>query len=89
VVIEPQEVLENPTGWRMGLGNYSRQLLKEVETVRSMDLVLPVKETQSQGTHVVRLRVVACPDPPVAPLLQRLGLVLPSAPKAGAKCSGE
>lgn len=64
-----------------GLGNCSRQLLKEVATVRSLDVVLPVKETHSQQTHEVRLRVVARPDRPVAELLTRLGLELPSAPK--------
>jgi hypothetical protein len=64
-----------------GLGNCSRQLLKEVATVRSMDVVLPVRETQSQQTRAVRLRVVARPDRPVAELLARLGLDLPSVPK--------
>jgi transposase len=64
-----------------GLGDCARQLLKEVATVRSMDVVLPVKETQSQQTHELRLRVVARPDRPVAELLVRLGLDLPSAPK--------
>ena len=65
-----------------GLGNCARQLLKEVATVRSMDVVLPVKETQyAEQTREVRLRVVARPDRPVAELLVRLGLDLPSAPK--------
>jgi transposase len=64
-----------------GLGNCARQLLKEVATVRSLDVVLPVKETESQTTHEVRLRVVARPDRPVAELLVRLGLDLPTAPK--------
>ncbi len=64
-----------------GLGNCSRQLLKEVATVRSMDVVLPVKQSQSQQTRELRLRVVARPDRPVAELLVRLGLELPSAPK--------
>ena len=64
-----------------GLGNCARQLLKEVSTVRSMDVVLPVKETHSQETRQVRLRVMARPDRPVAELLVRLGLELPSAPK--------
>jgi len=64
-----------------GLGNCARQLIKEVATVRSMDVVLPVKETQSQQTREVRLRVVARPDRPVAELLVRLGLDLPTAPK--------
>ncbi len=40
-----------------GLGDCSRQLLKEVATVRSMDVVLPVKENHSQETREVRLRV--------------------------------
>jgi transposase len=64
-----------------GLGDCSRQLLKEVATVRSMDVVLPVKETHSQETREVRLRVVGRPDRPVAELLARLGLDLPNAPK--------
>jgi transposase len=64
-----------------GLGNCARQLLKEIATVRSLDVVLPVKEAESQNTHEVRLRVVARPDRPVAELLVRLGLDLPTAPK--------
>lgn len=64
-----------------GLGNCARQLLKEMATVRSMDVVLPVKEPHSQETRELRLRVVARPDRPVAELLVRLGLELPSAPK--------
>jgi len=64
-----------------GLGDCSRQLLKEVSTVRSMDVVLPVKETLSQETREVRLRVVSRPDRLVAELLARLGLDLPTAPK--------
>ena len=64
-----------------GLGNCARQLLKEVATVRSMDVVLPVKEAVSQDTRLLHLRVVARPDRPVAELLVRLGLDLPSVPK--------
>lgn len=64
-----------------GLGNCSRQLVKEVATVRSMDVVLPVKPQESQEEREVRLRVVARPDRPVAELLVRLGLELPSAPR--------
>jgi len=52
-----------------------------VATVRSMDVVLPVRPDQNQEQHQVRLRVVARPDRPVAELLVRLGLQLPSAPK--------
>jgi transposase len=64
-----------------GLGDCARELLKQIATVRSMDVVLPVKEGASQQTREVRLRVVARPDRPVAELLVRLGLDLPSAPK--------
>lgn len=64
-----------------GLGNCSRQLIKEVSTVRSLDVVLPVKETRSQKSREVRLRVVARPDRAVWELLVRLGLELPSVPK--------
>lgn len=69
--------------WMRGktLGNCARQLIKEVATIRCMDVVLPVKETDSQQTRDLRLRVVARPDRPVAELLVRLGLDLPSAPK--------
>jgi len=65
-----------------GLGDCARELLKQVSTVRSMDVVLPVKEAASQQTRELRLRVVARPDRPVAELLVRLGLDLPSAPKS-------
>jgi transposase len=64
-----------------GLGNCSRQLIKEVATVRSMDVVLPVRQNESQQLREVRLRVVARPDRPLAELLVRLGLELPSIPK--------
>jgi transposase len=64
-----------------GLGNCARQLLKEVATVRSLDVILPIKETGSQPMREVRLRVVARPDRPVAELLVRLGLDLPGTPK--------
>lgn len=69
--------------WMRGkqLGNCARQLVKEVATVRSLDVVLPVRDASSQETRQVRLRVVARPDRPVAELLVRLGLDLPIAPK--------
>ncbi len=64
--------------WMRGkrLGDCSRQLLKEVATVRSMDVVLPVR-----GGTEMRLRVVARPDRQVAELLAHLGLELPTLPK--------
>jgi len=64
-----------------GLGHCSRQLVKEVATVHSMDVVLPVKPHESQEAREARLRVVGRPDRPVAELLVRLGLELPSVPK--------
>jgi transposase len=69
--------------WMRGkqLGNCARQLVKEVATVRSMDVVLPVRDAASQEPRPIRLRVVSRPDRPVAELLVRLGLELPGAPK--------
>ena len=69
--------------WMHGkdLGNCARQLIKEIATVRSMDVVLPVREPSSNRTAEVRLRIVARPDREVAILLHRLGLELPSLPK--------
>lgn len=59
-----------------GLGDCSRQLLKEVATVRSMDVILPIRDAGE-----LCLRVVARPDRPVSELLHRLGLELPQMPK--------
>ena len=59
-----------------GLGDCCRQLIKEVSTIKSLDVILPVKD----GTKM-RLRTVARPDKPVAELLAHLGLELPAAPK--------
>lgn len=59
-----------------GLGDCSRQLLKEVGTVKSMDLLLPLRNGND-----LHLRIVARPDKPVAVLLAHLGLELPNAPK--------
>jgi transposase len=59
-----------------GLGDCSRQLIKEIATIKSMDVVLPVKEGPE-----LRLRVVARPDRQVSELLAHLGLQLPAAPK--------
>jgi transposase len=64
-----------------GLGNCARQLLKEVATVRSMDVVLPVRTKGGDGATELRLRVVARPDRMVAELLCRLGIDLPTTPK--------
>ena len=61
-----------------GLGTCSRQLLKEVATVKSMDVILPTR--QGSTTTELQLRVVARPDRMVSELLTHLGLELPSVP---------
>lgn len=59
-----------------GLGDCARQLLLELDELRSLDVVLP---TRAAGE--VRLRVVARPEKPLAELLAHLGLELPGLPK--------
>lgn len=59
-----------------GLGDCARQLLKEVSTIKSMDVILPLRDGPE-----LRLRVVARPDKSVAELLAHLGLKLPNVPK--------
>lgn len=77
--------------WMHGkaLDNRGRQLIKEIATIRSMDVVLPVKQSNTALPTEVRLRVVARPDRLVAELLERLELEWPYAPKIVQKCSGE
>ena len=62
-----------------GLGDCARQLLKELDELRSMDVVLP-----TDGAGEIRLRVVARPEKPLAQLLAHLGLPLPNLPKMAA-----
>jgi len=59
-----------------GLGTCARQLLGEIATIRSLDVVVPVR-TQA-GITELRLRSVAQPEPLVAELLQHLSLELPA-----------
>lgn len=59
-----------------GLGTCARQLLKELDELRSMDVVMPT-DTGVQ----VRLRVVAKPEKELAQLLAQMGLGLPQRPK--------
>lgn len=59
-----------------GMGDCARQLLLELDELRSLDVVLPTVEGPE-----VRLRVVARPEPLLAQLLAHLGLELPRAPK--------
>lgn len=58
-----------------GLGTCARQLVGEIATIKSLDVVLPVKT--EDGVKELRLRTVARPERMVAELLQRLGLSLP------------
>lgn len=60
----------------VGLGHCARQVLQELETIRSMDVVLPVRDQAE-----VRLRLVAKPEKLAADLLARLRLKLPGRPK--------
>lgn len=59
-----------------GLGASPAKLLEEFREIRSMDVVLPIKDR-----NPVRLRLVAKPDNHVRVLLHRLGLKIPNRPK--------
>jgi transposase len=59
-----------------GLGTCARQLLLELDELRSMDVVL----TARNGTEV-HVRTLAQPEKPLALLLAHLGLPLPQNPK--------
>ena len=59
-----------------GLGNSPAKLLEEFREIRSMGIVMPVKDH-----NPVRLRVVAKPDEHVRVLLQRLEIKIPNRPK--------
>jgi transposase len=59
-----------------GLGSSPAKLLEEFREIRSMDIVMPVKER-----NPVRLRIVAKPDEHVRVLLQRLEIKIPNRPK--------
>jgi transposase len=58
-----------------GLGTCARQLVGEIATLKSLDVVLPVKTGESVTD--LRLRMVSQPERLVAELLQRLGMNLP------------
>ena len=59
-----------------GLGNSPTKLLEEFKEIRSMHVVLPVKDR-----NPVRLRIVAKPDEQVRVLLHKLRLKIPNRPK--------
>ena len=58
-----------------GLGTCARQLVGEIATIKSLDVILPIKT--ADGVKDLRLRTVARPERMVAELLQRLALTLP------------
>ena len=58
-----------------GLGSCARKLIESVSTIRSMDVIVPVK--RGDKVSKVRLRTVAKPDEDVSLLLAHLGLRLP------------
>jgi transposase len=58
-----------------GLGTCARQLVAQIGSITSMDVVIPVKR-ESTMTEL-RIRTVSRPDRAVAELLVRLGLDLP------------
>ena len=62
-----------------GLGSNARKLVNAFETIKSMDVVVPVKRGDVEVK--VRLRTVAKPEEDVAVLLSHLGLRLPSRSK--------
>jgi transposase len=59
-----------------GLGNTARQVIYELSTIHSMDVVLPVKDRPE-----IRLRLVARPEKLAHDLLAHMGLRLPRRPK--------
>jgi transposase len=59
-----------------GLGTCARKLIGEIATIKSMDVIVPVKRGDAKAE--VRVRTVARPDKRVSELLVRLGLELPA-----------
>ena len=62
-----------------GLGTCARQLVKEVATIKSVDVILPV--LRGAVRTELRLRIVATPEPATVQLLAHLGLRLPKGPR--------
>jgi hypothetical protein len=59
-----------------GLGDTARQVVSELKTIHSMDVVLPIRDHRE-----TRLRLVGRPEKLAAELLAHLGLKLPLRPK--------
>jgi hypothetical protein len=58
------------------LGSCARQLVKEIASIKTVDVVLPIRRAGMDME--LRLRTVSTPEPPLRQLLTRLGLRLPS-----------
>jgi transposase len=59
-----------------GLGTCARKLIEEISTIKSMDVVQPVRRGEMQTELIIP--TVARPDRHVAELLTRLGVALPT-----------
>jgi len=59
-----------------GLGDTARQVVRELQTIHSMDVVMPVRDHTE-----TRLRLVGKPEKLAADLLTRMGLKLPARAK--------
>jgi transposase len=62
-----------------GLGTCARTLVKAIATIKSMDVIMPVRHNGERLS--LRLRLVAKPETEVTQLLAHLGLQLPLRPK--------
>ena len=59
-----------------GLGTWARKLVAEISTIKSMDVIIPVKRGETSAELTVR--TVALPERRVAELLTRFDLELPA-----------
>ena len=59
-----------------GLGTCARQLVAEMETIKSMNLILPVRVAEDRVE--MRLRTASKPDRMTPELLSHMGLQLPA-----------
>ena len=60
----------------VGLGTCAKRLIEAISTIRSLDVIVPVK--RGPATAELTIRTVSRPERRVSELLSRLGLVLPT-----------
>jgi transposase len=67
-------------GWMKasGLGDSPRELLEEMATIKSGEVVLPTRNADGSAGATLVIRCVARPDKHVEVLLNRLGITLPN-----------